>query len=233
MLRQAATRPALQVVGLHIHVGSQITALAPLASAAADLAELARTIAGDSIQLEHVDLGGGLGISYDGSPVPTAAEYAQALISATRDLGLSLIIEPGRAVVGPAGALLTRVVDVKQRPDGHWLVVTDAGMTELLRPALYSAFHRIVPVVQRPDVPVTCDIVGPVCESSDVLGTNRQLALPGEGDLLAVLDAGAYGAAMASTYNRRPLPAEVLVDGGAGRLIRRRQTIDELLALEE
>lgn len=233
VLRQAASRSALQVVGIHIHVGSQITALAPLARAAAELAELARNLAADNIQLEHVDLGGGLGISYDGSPVPTAAEYAQALMSATRDLGLSLIIEPGRAVVGPAGALLTRVVDVKQRPDGHWLVVTDAGMTELLRPALYGAFHRIVPVVQRPDVPVTCDIVGPVCESSDILGTNRQLALPREGDLLAVLDAGAYGAVMASTYNRRPLPAEVLVDRGAGRLIRRRQTIDELLALEE
>jgi diaminopimelate decarboxylase len=233
VLRDAAARPGLEVVGIHIHVGSQITAIGPLARAAGELAEFARTLRADGIGLEHLDLGGGLGISYDGSQVPSAAEYAQSLMSATADLGLQLIVEPGRSVVGPAGALVTRVMDVKQRPDGRWLVVADAGMTELLRPAMYGAFHRILPVVQRPDTPVTCDVVGPVCESSDVLGVNRQLALPQEGDLLAVLDAGAYGAAMASNYNRRPLAAEVMVDAGRARLVRRRQTIEELLALDE
>jgi diaminopimelate decarboxylase len=150
-----------------------------------------------------------------------------------RDTGLSLVLEPGRLIVGAAGALVTSVVDVKQFPGGRRFVVLDGGMTELMRPALYGAFHRIVAITIRPGPEVACDIVGPVCESSDVLGRDRHMPPLEPGDLVAVLDAGAYGSAMASNYNRRPLPPEVLVDGGQWRVVRRRQTIDEMLALEE
>lgn len=234
VLLAARARAGLEIVGIHVHVGSQITSLDPLRQAAESLADLARQLREDGLALEHLDLGGGFGISYDGTSIPSMTGYATELIAATRDLGLALILEPGRAIVGPAGLLLTTVVDVKQRPDGHWLVVTDAGMTELMRPALYGAYHRIDALRSRPGIPVPCDIVGPVCESSDVLGTRRPLPLPEVDDLLVIHDVGAYGAVMGSTYNRRPLPAEVLVDddGRTSRLIRRRQTVDDLLALE-
>ena len=232
VLLAARARAGLEIVGIHVHVGSQITSLEPLRQAAEALAGLARQLRDEGMALEHLDLGGGFGISYDGSSVPSMTGYATELIEATRDLGLALILEPGRAIVGPAGLLLTAVVDVKQRPDGHWLVVTDAGMTELMRPALYGAYHRIDPLQPRASIPVPCDIVGPICESSDVLGVRRSLPLPEVDDLLAVLDVGAYGAVMGSNYNRRPLPAEVLVDGDESRLIRRRQAVDDMLALE-
>ena len=142
------------------------------------------------------------------------------------------MLEPGRALVGAAGLLLTRVVDVKEYPGGPRFAILDAGMTELLRPALYNAFHRIVAVAPRTGEPRPYEVVGPLCESSDIFGRDRLLPPLEPGDLLAVLDTGAYGAAMASTYNRRPLPPEVLVDGAAWRVIRRRQTIDDLVALE-
>ena len=164
--------------------------------------------------------------------MPTAQDYAAALLPAVKDSGLAIILEPGRSIVGPAGALLTRVVDVKEQAGGKLFVILDAGMTELIRPMLYSAFHRIEPVVARGGPEIVCDVVGPLCESSDTLGRDRRLARPVVGDLFAVLDAGAYGAVMASNYNRRTMPAEVLVNNGRPDLIRRRQTIDDLLALE-
>ncbi len=142
------------------------------------------------------------------------------------------MLEPGRHIIAPAGALLTRVVDVKDRPDGKAFVIVDAGMTELMRPMLYGAFHRIEPVVCSPGSEIMADVVGPLCETSDTLGKDRRLRRPEPGDLFAVLDAGAYGAVMASNYNRRTMPAEVLVDGAKWSVIRRRQTIDDLLALE-
>jgi diaminopimelate decarboxylase len=142
------------------------------------------------------------------------------------------VLEPGRHIVAPAGALLSRVVDVKDRPDGKVFVILDAGMTELMRPMLYGAFHRIEPVLSSRSPEILCDIVGPLCESTDTLGKDRRLPRPAVGDLMAVLDAGAYGAVMASNYNRRPMPAEVLVDGAQWSVIRRRQTVDDLLALE-
>ena len=158
--------------------------------------------------------------------------YAAALIEAIRPSGLTLIVEPGRAVVGPAGVLLASVVDVKPRADGAWFVVLDAGMSELMRPALYGAYHRIALVEERETDVVRCDVVGPICESSDVFGVERRLPLPAVGTPVAVFDAGAYGSAMASNYNRHPLPAEVMVDGSAWRVVRRRQTIDDQLAGE-
>jgi diaminopimelate decarboxylase len=230
--RWASQREGLEVVGLHSHVGSQITDLDPLRRAAAAVVTLARELRGDGVRIDHLDLGGGLGVSYDGSAVPGVQEYAAALLPIVKESGLSIILEPGRHIVATAGALLSRVVDVKARPDGKAFVVLDAGMTELIRPMLYGAFHRIEPVESTTAPEIVADIVGPVCESSDTLGRDRRLPRPRPGDLFAVLDAGAYGAVMASNYNRRPMPAEVLVDGSAWSIIRRRQTIDDLLALE-
>ena len=230
--RKAAGRPGLELVGLHSHVGSQITDLSPLRRAAEALVTLSRELRDDGVTIEHLDLGGGLGISYDGSAAPTAEDYAGALLPAVKDAGLSIILEPGRSIVGPAGALLTSVVDVKEQPGGKLFVILDAGMTELIRPMLYNAFHRIEPVVARGGPEMICDMVGPLCETSDTLGRDRRLARPVVGDVFAVLDAGAYGAVMASNYNRRTMPAEVMVENGRPVLIRRRQTVDDLLALE-
>jgi diaminopimelate decarboxylase len=230
----ARTLPGIEVVGLHAHIGSQITDLDPLSRAARALVDLARQLAEAGTRIEHLDLGGGLGVSYDGSRVPTAREYADAVLPIVRAAGLAVVLEPGRQIVAPAGALLTRVVDVKAGggPGDRLFVVMDAGMTELIRPMLYNAFHRIEPIV-RTSAPLTCcDVVGPLCESSDTLGKDRMLPRPRVGELYAVLDAGAYGSVMASNYNRRPLPAEVMIENGKAMLIRRRQTIDELLALE-
>ena len=226
-------RPNVEIVGLHAHVGSQITNMEPLAHAAAALVTLARELAVDGTTIEHLDIGGGLGVSYDGSPVPEAADYAGAVLPVLRESGIAIVLEPGRQIIAPAGVLLTRVVDVKPQPgDGRLFVVMDAGMTELIRPMLYNAFHRIEPVLHT-DAPMTdADIVGPLCESSDTLGRNRTVPRPSVGDLYAVLDTGAYGSVMASNYNRRMLPAEVLVENGRARVIRRRQTLDDVLALE-
>ena len=187
---------------------------------------------GEGIALQHLDMGGGLGISYDGGPVVDPSAYVRALIAATRDSGLQIAIEPGRVLVGPAGVLLTTVVDVKQFPGAKKFVVVDAGMTELMRPALYNAFHRIEPVILRTGEPGPVDIVGPICESTDTYARDRLLAPVEVDDLLVVRDVGAYGAGMAHTYLRRPLSPEVMVDRGEWRVIRRRQTLDELLSLE-
>ncbi|CAN5835813.1 diaminopimelate decarboxylase [soil metagenome] len=230
--RRFADAKGVEIVGLHIHLGSQITDLQPLRAASEAIVALARELRDVGVCIDHVDLGGGLGISYDGSPVPSAQEYADALLPAVRDSGLKLVLEPGRNVIAPAGVLASRVIDVKPQPGGRLFVILDAGMTELIRPMLYNAFHRIEHV-ESPDRPeADCDVVGPLCESSDTLGKNRRLAEPAVGDLMAVLDTGAYGAVMASNYNRRLMPAEVLVEDGGWRVIRRRQTIDDLLALE-
>ena len=218
LCRDIDARAGLQLTGLHAHVGSQMVSLDPIRRAAAALAALATDVIADGARLEHLDVGGGVGISYDGTGVPQPDDYARAVIDATAGLGLALIVEPGRALVGPTGVLLTRIVDVKTHPGGRKFVVLDAGMTDLMRPALYGAYHRIVAVDVTDRPLVACDIVGPVCESSDTFGVDRELPDPQEGDLVAVLDAGAYGAVMASNYNRRPMPAEVLV--GRRRLAR-------------
>jgi diaminopimelate decarboxylase len=230
--RRFASARGVAIVGLHIHVGSQITDLDPLRKASEAIVALAAELRDLGVTIDHVDLGGGLGVSYDGSPVPSAQEYAGALLPAVRDSGLKLILEPGRNIIAPAGVLLSQVIDVKPQSGDRLFAILDAGMTELIRPMLYNAFHRIehVNAVTRPDV--VCDIVGPLCESSDTLGKERTIARPEVGDLMAVRDTGAYAAAMASNYNRRLLAPEVLVEGAKWQVIRRRQTIDDLLALE-
>ena len=236
LLPAVASRRALKLVAVHVHVGSQITTLDPLRRAAAFLAALAVDLERHGTRLEYLDLGGGLGISYDGSAIPSADEYVAALVAEVQPTGLPIVIEPGRTIAGPAGALLARVIDVKPKDETSEFAILDAGMTELLRPALYDAFHRIEVVGGRSAGASRdtrrYDIVGPVCESSDVVGRDRTLPRLETGDLVAILDAGAYGSAMASNYNRRPLPPEVLVDEGQWRIIRRRQTIDDMLALE-
>ncbi|HEX7942714.1 MAG TPA: diaminopimelate decarboxylase, partial [Gemmatimonadaceae bacterium] len=225
-------RPFLELVAVHVHIGSQVTSLEPLRGAARFVAEMAQELERQGMRLQYVDVGGGLGISYDGSPVVSPQEYVRAIVDVVKPTGLPIVIEPGRSIIGPAGALLGRVIDLKPRNALSDFAVIDAGMTELMRPALYNAFHRIEPlrVASRDDRQY--EIVGPVCESSDVVGRDRVLPPLAIGDVLAIRDAGAYGSAMASNYNRRPLPAEVIVDDGRWEVIRRRQSVDDMLALE-
>ncbi|OFW30536.1 MAG: diaminopimelate decarboxylase [Acidobacteria bacterium RIFCSPLOWO2_02_FULL_65_29] len=232
LLTSMAGRRWLTLVAIHVHVGSQITTLGPLRNAAAFAAGLAGELRGAGVRLEYLDLGGGLGIAYDGGAIVTPEEYVAALVHEVRADGLPIVIEPGRSIVGPAGVLVAQVVDLKPRDASSHFAVLDAGMTELLRPALYGAFHRIEPVRPRANGAHEYEVVGPVCESSDVVGRDRRLARLEVGDFVAIRDVGAYGAAMASNYNRRPLPAEVLVDEGRWRVIRRRQTVDDMLSLE-
>ena len=232
LLPTFADRRAVTLVALHVHVGSQITSMEPIRGAAVRLAELARNAQAAGVTLEYVDAGGGLGISYDGGAVPSFSEYASAFIEQIRPLDLPIVVEPGRSIIGPAGALVARVLDMKPRTASSEFAIIDAGMTELMRPALYNAFHLIEPVVARAGAVTQYELAGPVCESGDVVGRDRMLTPLLVGDLVAIRDAGAYGAVMASNYNRRPLPAEVLVDNGSWRVIRRRQTLDDLLALE-
>jgi diaminopimelate decarboxylase len=230
--RDRRQEPGLHFVGLHVHIGSQITTIEPLQRAARVLVSLALELRDDGVALEHLDLGGGVGIAYEGRPIITPADHAAAVIPELRRSGLPVVLEPGRSVVGHSGALVSRIVDVKQYPDGRRFAVLDAGMGELLRPALYGSFHRIVPVRPRPGPDGPWDVVGPICESSDVFARERLLPPLEVGDLVAILDAGAYGSVMASNYNRHLLPPEVLVDEGRWTLIRRRQTLDDVLALE-
>ena len=244
LLGEMAQRPGLQVVGVHVHVGSQITTLEPLSRAAERMIALVADLKADGVALEHLDLGGGLGISYDGGPEPDVEAYAAIVAAAARTTGLSLIVEPGRWLAGNAGALLAAIIDMKPAPDdasdaeaaagrpARQFVILDAGMTDLMRPALYGAVHRIVRLEPASGPAVPCDIVGPVCESSDAFLGDRTLVDPGVGAFVAILDAGAYGAAMGSNYNRRPLAPEVLVDDGRWRVIRRPQSVDDMVRLE-
>ena len=233
IFREIGRREGLVAEGVHMHIGSQITTLDPLVRGVEAAAALACALMRDGVPLRHLDLGGGLGISYDGTPAIDPAEYGSALEKLVRGTGLTALVEPGRSLVGPAGVLVTRIVDVKQFPGARRFVVLDAGMTELMRPALYGAFHRIEAVAPRAGEPIVADIVGPICESTDTFARDRLLPPVEVGDLMVVRDVGAYGAAMGSMYLRRPLPPEVLVDGDSWRVIRRRQTLDDMLRLEE
>jgi diaminopimelate decarboxylase len=232
MLRRARRTPGVEIVGVQCHIGSQITELGPLAAAARDLADLSRRLLDEGFPLRTIDLGGGLGVSYDGKDVPDAAALAAAVLPAVEKLPLTLLLEPGRWLVARAGVLLTRVLYVKSGRDRRFVVV-DAGMNDFLRPALYDAFHRVEPIVSRGRPLELVDVVGPVCETSDFLARRRDLETPEPGEVLAVRDAGAYGFTMSSTYNMRPRAAEALVeDGRRLRLIRRRETFEDLIRTE-
>jgi len=231
----AASLPYLQVAGISVHIGSQITDFAPFGIAMERVAELLRQLRKDGHTIEYVDAGGGLGIDYkahsDPSFSPVAASYARAISKPLNKLDVKLLLEPGRSIIGPAGILLTRVLYRKTNGEKKFVIV-DAAMNDLIRPSLYQAEHQIVPVKAGDDKPEVVDIVGPVCESGDFFARGRELPAVGEGDLLAVLDAGAYGMALASNYNSRPRPAEVLVNGESAKLIRCRETIADLLKPE-
>ena len=234
---RAADSLFLEVAGVSVHIGSQITNLAPFTAAMERVADLVRGLRADGHTIRYVDAGGGLGIPYTQLGLPEFAEfsarYAAALTTPLRGLKLHLLLEPGRSVVGPAGVLLTRVLYHKSNNSKKFLVV-DAAMNDLLRPALYDAYHEIVPVLRRPaGGHELFDVVGPICETGDFFARGREMPPVNDGDLLAILDAGAYGMVLASNYNTRPRPAEVLVDGGKARLIRRREKISDLLRLEK
>jgi diaminopimelate decarboxylase len=230
--RHAARLPNLRIAGIGCHIGSQILDTSPLDEALERVLDLVAALGREGIALEHIDVGGGLGIPYRAEErAPDIGGYCDRLVARLAGRGLEVLLEPGRAIVGAAGLLLTRVEYLKLDKAKRFAVV-DASMSELLRPALYEAWHAIVPVREAPEREAArYDVVGPVCESSDVLGLDRSLAVA-PGDLLAILDAGAYGMAMSSNYNSRPRPSEVLVDRGEALEVRARETQESLFALE-
>ena len=230
----AAKLPGLQVTGVDMHIGSQITELAPFENAFALLTDFVLTLRADGHGISHIDLGGGLGIAYrdEGEPPPDALVYAEIVKRATRNLECTLVLEPGRIIVGNAGILVTRVIHLK-RGESRTFVIVDAGMNDLIRPTLYEAHHDIRPVrMQQGGNRIPVDVVGPVCESGDFFALDRELAPAQAGDLLAIMTAGAYGAVQAGTYNTRPLIPEVLVRKGEWALVRPRLQVEELIALD-
>lgn len=232
---RAAQLPGLKVTGIDTHIGSQITELQPFDDAFALLVDLVGALRADGHAIEHIDLGGGLGIPYriDNNPPPLPDAYAQIVRKHVTKLGLKVMFEPGRLIVGNAGILVSEVIFVKEGDAKNFLVV-DAAMNDLIRPTLYDAFHDIRPVVQPPaDTPrMMVDVVGPVCETGDYLGLDRDLPRLKAGDLIAVSTAGAYGAVQAGTYNTRLLVPEVLVDGDRFHIVRPRLTYDDLIGLD-
>lgn len=218
----------LRPVGLHAHFGSQITSVDPFVESAGRMAALVREFRAAGVPVRFLNLGGGLGIRYADEEPPHPGELAAALAPALDGLDVELLLEPGRWIVGPAGLLLARVLDVK-RTGARTFVVVDAAMNDLIRPALYDAHHEVLPVRPRTGPPGTIDLVGPICETGDFLARERDVPPLLPGDLVALRDAGAYGFSMASNYNSRPRPAEVLVEDGTARLIRRRETLEDLV----
>ncbi|HVP53363.1 MAG TPA: diaminopimelate decarboxylase [Candidatus Eisenbacteria bacterium] len=227
----------LHAAGVSVHIGSQILDIDPFREAMQRVASLVRTLRHAGHDIRYVDAGGGLGISYAKTPrrnFPARVKsYAAAIVRPLRRLGLHILLEPGRSIIGPAGVLLTRVI-YRKRNDGKQFVIVDAAMNDLMRPSLYGAHHEIVPVLSGANSSALSkiDVVGPICESGDFFARNREMPDIAEGDLLAILDAGAYGMSLASNYNTRHRAAEVLVDGNTWKVIRRRESIGDLLAPE-
>ena len=230
--RRAIALPNLEVVGVDCHIGSQLTSTSPFADAAERVRAFIEVLQGEGADLRYVDLGGGLGIRYDDEEPPDPADYAKALMEGVRGLDVTLVLEPGRSMVGNAGILLTRVLYLK-RTEAKNFVVVDGAMNDLVRPSLYGAFQGLRPVDRREAEPMTADVVGPICESGDFLAQDRDIQPPEPGDLMAVMSAGAYGFTMASNYNTRPRAAEVLVDGKEFAVVRERETLEGLVAGEK
>lgn len=232
---QIAKSKYLQAAGVSVHIGSQIRDFSSFNAAMERVAELVRQLRQDGHDVEYVDAGGGMGINYrDGSDdfASLAAEYAAAVTGPLQGLGVKLLLEPGRSIVGPAGVLLTRVIYRKTNGDKKFVIV-DAAMNDLIRPSLYQAQHQIVPVLSKNAENETVDVVGPICESGDFFARDRELPKTKEGDLLAILDAGAYGMVLASNYNTRPRPAEILVSGKSAKVVRKRETPADLMRGEQ
>jgi diaminopimelate decarboxylase len=230
LYRTAQDMPNVDVVGVTCHIGSQITELGPFQEAVASIRGLVRELQNDGVVLQYLDFGGGLGISYNSEEPPSPASYAASIIEAVRDLGLILVLEPGRVIVGNAGILMTRVLRRKVQGSKKFVVV-DAGMNDLLRPALYGSHHQLWPIDSTTGTEIV-DVVGPICESADFIAQNRELAIMQPGHLVAVMSAGAYGFTLSSNYNSRPRAAEVLVQGSTYQVIRKRETYEDLIRLE-
>jgi len=232
---EAAKSKYLKVSGVSVHIGSQITDVAPFGEAMKRVADLVRTLRAQGHAIKYVDAGGGLGIEYEHPEncefANCASAYANALLAPLQGLGVHLLLEPGRAIIAPAGVLITKVL-YKKRNGEKQFVIVDAGMNDFLRPSLYRAFHRIEPIQRRGGPTQKVDVVGPVCETGDFFARDRELPDVQQGDLLAIMDVGAYGTVLASNYNSRPRPAEVLVNGKSAKLIRRRETTADLLRVE-
>ena len=232
---RAADLPGLDVAGIDMHIGSQITELEPFEQAFRLMAELTRELCARGHNIRHLDLGGGLGVPYRGTNdvPPHPDEYAAMTKRILGPLGLKYVLEPGRMIVGNAGVLVSRVIYLKEGDGGNF-IIQDAAMNDLIRPTLYDAFHEIIPVAEPGDEPLfmTADVVGPVCESGDYLAKSRRLPQVQQGDLLATMTAGAYGAVQSGTYNSRPLVPEILVNGAVWALVRPRQSHDELIGLD-
>jgi diaminopimelate decarboxylase len=231
--KRAASLANLEVVGVDCHIGSQLTSLAPFVDALARVREyLDRVLVGslrkEGAQIRYLDLGGGLGISYKDEMPPHPEEYAKAIIQGVEGLEVTLILEPGRVIVGNAGILVTEVQYLKETDDKKFVIV-DGGMNDLIRPALYGSYQAIQPVIQNSNEKIVADIVGPICESGDFFGKDREISRPQRGDLLAVMSAGAYGFTMASNYNSHPKAPEVLVDGDRYYVVRARESFDDLI----
>jgi len=229
----AATMQGLEIVGVDMHIGSQLTKATPVADAVARVVALVKALRERAIEIRMVDIGGGLGIRYREETPPTHEEYAMVLLPALREAGATVLLEPGRSIAGNAGILLTRVL-YRKDTGAKKFVVIDAAMNDLIRPSLYGAFHDIRPIDEtaRARAREIVDVVGPICESGDFLAKDRELAYVEQDDLLALMSAGAYGFAMASNYNTRPRAAEVLVDGNRYTIVRRRETYEDLVAGE-
>jgi diaminopimelate decarboxylase len=231
---EASHQPYLKVSGVSVHIGSQIVDVSSFAAALKRVADLVRELRDQGHDIRYVDAGGGLGISYEEAPQEFEAQiaaYAGAVLRPLRGLDVHLLLEPGRSIVGAAGLLVTRVIYRKTNNSKRFLIV-DAGMNDLLRPALYGAYHEIVPVVRSSGETEVADVVGPVCETGDFFARDRELPVLADGELLAILDAGAYGAVLGSNYNTRGKPAEMLVDGRKARVIRERESFRDQTSLE-
>jgi diaminopimelate decarboxylase len=231
LYRKAAALPHLRVTGIDCHIGSQLTEVSPFIAAAEKVLALVDQLKAEGIALEHLDLGGGLGIRYDDETPPSIADYVKALLGALQGRSEKIIVEPGRVLVGNAGLLLTRIEYLKHGEEKNFAIV-DAAMNDLMRPALYDAYHAILPLQMRQAATQQYEVVGPICESGDFIGHGRELAVE-PGDALAVMSAGAYGMSMSSNYNTRPRAAEVMVDGAKIHLIRERETVRQLFAGEK
>lgn len=221
----------IRFTGLDCHIGSQLTELEPFMQASHKMLNLLDTLQSQGLEITHLDLGGGLGIRYTNETPPSIKDYVSALCACTQQVKQRLLIEPGRSLVGNAGILLTRIEYLKHTPSRNFAIV-DAAMNDLMRPALYDAYHEILPVIRNKEEIKNYQIVGPVCETGDFLGHDRKLGLI-NGDLLAVMSAGAYGMSMSSNYNTRPRAAEIMIDKNTTHIIRQRETIDQLIASEQ
>ncbi|HEY6872371.1 MAG TPA: diaminopimelate decarboxylase [Geobacteraceae bacterium] len=226
--RRAKELPGIEIIGIDCHIGSQLTKVAPFVDSIAKLKDVIGKLREMGIDLKYFDLGGGLGITYNAEEPPLPADYGKEITAATKDLGLHLVFEPGRNIVGNAGILVAQCLYTKERDDKNFIII-DAGMNDLARPALYGSYHGVQPVVKDQDGMVVADVVGPICESGDFLVKEREVPMFRQGDFMAFMSAGAYGFAMSSSYNSRPRVAEVMVKGDKFEVVRERETVEELI----